>query len=145
MQHLPFYVLPFVFQWFWENNENDSCADEILYPVNVSLYMLSVLSYHQWCMDDLCNVRNYSGTCVLWIPWDQPKCPDYQGVLSIYIIMYHGYKCVDYVDIYISSVMITGSTVLHILFVHNKNSIIWVSIQCFACRYRILLKLHSYV
>ena len=37
MQHLPFYVLLFVFQWFWQGIQIDACADEILYPVNVSL------------------------------------------------------------------------------------------------------------
>ena len=31
----------------------------------------------------------YSGTCVLWTPWDQPKaCPDYQGVLIFQVNLY---------------------------------------------------------
>ena len=28
----------------------------------------------------------YSGTCVLWTPWDQQKCPDYQGDLIFQVI-----------------------------------------------------------
>ena len=44
----------------------------------------------------------YSGTCVLWTPWDQQKCPDYQGVLIFQFSLYDKAsfgtitKCVDY-------------------------------------------------
>ena len=33
----------------------------------------------------------YSGTCVLWTPWDQQKCPeliDYQRVLIFQVNLY---------------------------------------------------------
>ena len=47
----------------------------------------------------------YSGTCVLWTPWDQKKCPDYQGVLIFQVILYDkvqfgtSAKCLDYAGV----------------------------------------------
>ena len=52
-------------------------------------------------------IMTYSGTCVLWTPWDQPKCPDYQGVL-IFQVSLHDHvsfgttaRRVDYVGVHI--------------------------------------------
>ena len=27
--------------------------------------------------------------CVLWTPWNQPKCPDYQGVLIFQVSLHN--------------------------------------------------------
>ena len=49
----------------------------------------------------------YSGTCVLWAPWDRKKCPDYQGVLIFQVILYDkvqfgtSAKCLDYAGVHI--------------------------------------------
>ena len=49
----------------------------------------------------------YSGTCVLWTPWGQQKCPGYQGVLVFQVILYEkvtfgtSSKSLDYAGVHI--------------------------------------------
>ena len=47
----------------------------------------------------------YSGSRVLWTPWDRQKCPDYQGVLIFLVILYDkvqfgtSTKCLGYAGV----------------------------------------------
>ena len=40
-------------------------------------------------------MERYSGTCVLWTPWDQQMCPDYQGVLTFQVSLYDKADLID--------------------------------------------------
>ena len=77
--------------------------------VNVSLCIFAYVHVYVCVYLFVCvqcvYIHAYCGTCVLWTPRDQQKCPDYQGVLFFQVILYDKVqfgtkaKCLDYAGV----------------------------------------------